>query len=210
MPVRTLLLGGLTTAYHQFWVLAPALRDLLAEHDCDVRCSEDLEVLASPGLRAAYDLIVNVTTGRQLSGAQEEGLLGFVRGGGGLCGLHNATDTFTASAGYIAAIGGRFLRHPAQLDVAVEYVDPGHPITAGLPTFTVREELYIMDWRPEAVHLLARTTSHEGRPQPLSWVREEGGGRVFYHSLGHNRATYDVPPFRTWVGRGARWAARTL
>ena len=210
MPVRTLLLGGLTTAYHQFWIIAPALRELLAEHDCDVRCSEDLEVLAAPGLRQAYDLIVNVTTGRQLSPTQEEGLLGFVRGGGGLCGIHNATDTFTSSAGYIAAIGGRFVRHPAQLDVAVEYVDAEHPITAGLPRFSVHDELYIMDWKPEAVHLLAQTHSHEGSPQPLSWVRAEGAGRVFYHSLGHNRSTYDEPAFRTWVGRGARWAARAL
>jgi type 1 glutamine amidotransferase len=210
MPVRTLLLGGLTTGFHQFWTHAPALRGLLAEHDCDVRCSEDIEVLASPGLAAAYDLIVNITTGRQLSPAQETGLLGFLRGGGGLCGIHSATDSFKDSAQYMAAIGGRFLRHPPQLDIAVEFTDPEHPVTAGLPPFSVRDELYILDWNPETVHLLARTFSHEGSPQPVSWVRQEGSGRVFYVSLGHNRDTYDVPTFRTWVGRGARWAAGAL
>jgi len=210
MPVRTLLLGGLTTAYHQFWINGPALRDILTEHGCDVRLSEDLEVLTAPDLAGAYDLICNLTTGRQLSAAQEAGLLAFLRGGRGLCGIHNATDTFTASAAYLAAIGGRFRHHPAQLDIAVQYTLPGHPIVAGLPPFVVHDELYIMDWDPASVQLLAETTSHEGRPVPLSWVRQEGAGRVFYLSLGHNRSTYDVPEFRTWAGRGALWAAGSL
>lgn len=208
MPIRTLLLGGMTTGFHQFWINGPALRDVLAAHGCEVYMSEDLEVLASPGLTAAYDLLVNLTTGRRLTPAQEAGLLGFVRGGRGLCGIHNATDTFKDSAAYISAIGGRFLHHPPQLDIEVEFVDADHPVTRGLPAFRLRDELYIMEWDPGRVHLLAETRSHEGRAVPLAWVREEGAGRVFYLSLGHNRSTYDVPEFREWVGRGARWAAR--
>jgi len=210
MPVRTLLLGGMTTGYHQFWINGPALRDLLAARGCEVYLSEDLEVLAAPGLTEHYDLIANLTTDRRLTPAQEAGLLGFVRGGRGLCGIHNATDTFKNSPGYLAAIGARFLHHPAQLDIAVEYADPDHPVTRGLAPFTVRDELYIMDWNPAQVHLLALSRSHEQTATPLSWVRTEGAGRVFYHSLGHNRSTYDVPEFREWVARGALWAAGAL
>jgi len=206
MPRRALLLGGMTTAYHQFWINGPALRDILAAAGFETFLSEDLEVLASPSL-SHYDLVVNLTTGRDLSPEGERGLTAFVRGGRGLVGIHNATDTFKASAWYMAAIGARFLTHPAQLDIAVEYTDVAHPIVAGLPAFTVKDELYIMDWAPDNVHLLAQTHSHEGRLVPLSWVRQEGAGRVFYLSLGHNRSTYDVPEFRAWVSRGAQWAA---
>ena len=209
MSVPTLLLGGMTTAYHQFLINGPALAGVLTEHGCDVRLSEDLEVLTAPALAQSYELIVNLTTGRQLSPAQEAGLLGFVRGGRGLCGIHNATDTFTGSAQYIAMIGGRFLRHPAQLDIAVEYAAE-HPITAGLPPFAVHDELYLMDWDPASVQLLASTRSHGDTAVPVAWVRTEGQGRVFYLSLGHNRSTYDVPEFRTFAGRGALWAAGRL
>jgi len=209
MPGRALLLGGMTTGYHQFWINGPALRDILQGAGIETFMSEDLEVLASPGL-ATYDLVVNLTTARRLDPAQERGLLEFLRGGKGLVGIHNATDTFTDSAAYIAAIGGRFLRHPAQLDIAVQYTDAAHPVVAGLRAFTVRDELYLMDWDPANVHLLAETHSHEGRSVPLAWVRQEGAGRVFYLSLGHNRATYDVPEFREWVSRGARWAVGAL
>ncbi len=209
MATRTLLLGGMTTGFHQFWINGPALRDILQAGGFEVYMSEDLEVLASPGL-GGYDLMVNLTTGRDLSPAQETGLMGFIRSGKGLVGIHNATDTFKKSSDYIAAIGGKFITHPAQLDIAVEYTDADHPIVRGLPSFVVRDELYIMEWQPERVHLLAQTHSHEGKATPLSWVREEGRGRVFYLSLGHNRSTYDVPEFREWLTRGAKWAVGAL
>jgi type 1 glutamine amidotransferase len=201
-----LVLGGLTERFHQFWILGPAVRGILAEHGLQALLSEDLEVLASPGL-GRYDLLVNLTTGRTLEPAQEEGLLAFVRSGRGLVGIHNAADTFKNSPAYLDLLGGRFVTHPPQLDIAVEYTAPEHPVVSGLPPFTVRDELYILDWRPERVELLAQTRSHEGRPVPLCWVRREGAGRVFYLSLGHNPSTYEHPVFRAWLGRGARWAA---
>lgn len=205
MPGRALLLGGMTTGYHQFWINGPALREILEAAGLQTFLSEDLEVLTAPSL-SRYDLVVNLTTGRTLDASQERGLMEFVRGGKGLIGIHNATDTFKDSAPYMSAIGGRFITHPAQLEISVEYTDTSHPIVAGLPAFTVKDELYIMEWNPEHVHLLAQTHSHEGQAVPLSWVRQEGAGRVFYLSLGHNRSTYDVPEFREWVTRGVRWA----
>jgi type 1 glutamine amidotransferase len=209
LAIRVLLLGGMTREYHQFWQNGVALRDLLAEHGADVFMSEALEVLSS-GELAGYEALVNLSTGRELTEAQEGGLLAFVRAGGGLVGLHNATDTFKNSAAYIRSIGGRFLRHPEQLDIAVEYADPEHPVVRGLEPFTVRDELYIMDWDPASVHLLAHTRSYGSAPTPISWVRQEGRGRVFYHSLGHNLSTYAVPAFREWVGRGLLWTTGRL
>jgi type 1 glutamine amidotransferase len=203
---RALVLGGLTTGFHQFWINGPALREALQEAGFEALLSEDLEVLTAPGL-AHYDLVVNYTTGRELSPAQWAGLEAFVRGGRGLVGVHNGADSFKNQGEYVALLGGVFVTHPPQLDIAVEYVDTTHAIVAGLPPFQVHDELYILDWRPERVHLLAQTRSHEGKPQPIAWVRQEGAGRVFYLSLGHNRSTFDDPTYRRFLGRGARWAA---
>ena len=206
MAVSALLLAGMTEAYHQSWINGPAVRDVLRPFGIDVYLSEDLEVLAAPGL-SRYDLIINLSTGRTLGAEQERGLLSFVRSGRGLVGIHNGADTFKNSPQYIAALGGVFVGHPPQLDIAVEFVDPANPIVAGLEPFTLRDELYLLDWQPERVHLIAETHSHERREVPIAWTREEGAGRVYYLSLGHNRSTYDHPTYAQMLGRGCRWAA---
>jgi type 1 glutamine amidotransferase len=206
VPIRTLLLGGMTRAYHEFWKNGVALREVLEAAEAEVYMSEALEVLASPEL-GQYAVVANLSTGRRLTAAEEAGLLAFVRQGGGLLGVHNATDTFTDSPAYVAAIGGRFVRHPEQLDIHVAYPDPEHPLVRGIPPFTVRDELYIMDWDPGRVELLAATRSYGDQETPIAWVRREGQGRVFYISLGHNLSTYAVPEFRALVGRGLRWCA---
>jgi type 1 glutamine amidotransferase len=44
---------------------------------------------------------------------------------------------------------------------------------------------------------------------PVVWKRKWGEGRVFYCSLGHVAADFDVPEARELVRRGMHWAARS-
>jgi type 1 glutamine amidotransferase len=43
---------------------------------------------------------------------------------------------------------------------------------------------------------------------PVVWKRAWGQGRVFYTSLGHVAADFQVPEAKTIVERGMLWAAR--
>jgi type 1 glutamine amidotransferase len=43
---------------------------------------------------------------------------------------------------------------------------------------------------------------------PVVWKRKHGEGRVFYSSLGHVSAEFNVREMRTIVERGMLWAAR--
>ncbi len=125
-----------------------------------------------------------------------------------MVGIHCAADSFKDHADYIAALGGKFRHHPAQLDVAVEFVGEAHPITEGLLPFTVHDELYLFDdYDPNRVRLLAQTQSFDDNgPVPVCWVREEGAGRVFYLSLGHNPEVMADAHWQTLFERGVRWA----
>ena len=44
--------------------------------------------------------------------------------------------------------------------------------------------------------------------EPVVWKRRHGQGRVFYSSLGHQAAEFEVPQMREIVRRGLVWAAR--
>ena len=48
----------------------------------------------------------------------------------------------------------------------------------------------------------------EGVVMPVVWKRRHGKGKVFYSSLGHVAAEFEVPEMRTILRRGLNWAAR--
>ena len=220
MP-KALFVGGCDAPYHRLEPAEAPVRAVLERAGLDVDVSGiyhpdgdapvgDYRALSADGL-TGYDAVVLFTTGKG-HGEDIPALLDFVRGGRALIGIHCATDSFTDDPAYVAAIGGKFRHHPAQLDVAVEFVDPPHPITRGLEPFTVHDELYLFsDYDPARVRLLAETRSYDDNgPIPVCWVREEGQGRVFYLSLGHNPEVMADPHWQTLFERGARWAIGTL
>ena len=44
------------------------------------------------------------------------------------------------------------------------------------------------------------------RPEPWTWIRTQGKGRVFYTAWGHDQRTFGNPGFHNLVERGIRWA----
>jgi type 1 glutamine amidotransferase len=159
---------------------------------------------------AASDVLVLFTTGRG-HGEDIDAVLDFVRGGKGLVAIHCASDSFQDRPDFLRAVGGQFRTHPAPLTISVDIVDSRHPVTAGVPAFSVFDELYLFqNYDPADVHLLAQSTSYDDAgsgPIPIAWVREEGRGRVFYVSLGHMPAVWEHSEWRRLVQNGVQWTA---
>lgn len=202
---RLLVLGGLTAAYHQYEIFAPVFRDLFVAAGFETDTTTDLAALNPENLRR-YAAVVNYTTDREIGDRQYTALLAFVRAGGGYLGVHCASDTWRNQPDSKRLLGGWFVMHPPQLDIVVEITGLAHPITRGLGSFLVFDELYVMDTTGADWHLLAQSPSYG--VQPVAWVRDEGAGRVFYTALGHNRETYAEPTFRALLTRAALWATR--
>ena len=221
MTQQVLFVGGCRASYHRLEPAEPAVRSALEElglavdvagvfHTGDQPPTGDYSALTAPNLDR-YDALVLFTTG-QGQGEDIDAVLSFVRSGKALVGVHCATDSFKGRPDYIAALGGGFRTHPEQLDIALEFTDTGHPVTRGLQNFTVHDELYLFkDYDPARVHLLAQTHSFDDKgPVPLCWTREEGAGRVFYLSLGHNPEVMADSHWRTLFQRGVLWSMHHL
>jgi hypothetical protein len=83
----------------------------------------------------------------------------------------------------------------------------------GLKDFAMKSEQYYMHTDP-ANEVLATTTflgEHadwiKGAVMPVVYKKVYGKGRVFYSSLGHVRADFDVPEALTIQQRGMLWAS---
>ncbi len=164
----------------------------------------------------SYDLVVQVWSMGEISAEQERGLLEAVKGGVGLAGWHGGlADSFRENPNYQFMVGGQFVAHPGGIiDYEVNIVDSEDPITSGLEDFKMRSEQYYLHVDPH-VEVLATTTfsgDHspwiEGAVVPVAWKKRWGEGRVFYCSLGHVAADFDVPEARELVRRGMLWASR--
>jgi hypothetical protein len=93
------------------------------------------------------------------------------------------------------------------VEVPVTILDAGHPITAGLKDFTIRDEIY-WGFRVGADVRPLLGTAHPKAGTPLMWTRSEGTSRVVFLQLGHDHLAYGNPNFRTLVSRSIHWAAR--
>jgi len=172
----------------------------------------DLEKLKS------LDLIVQVFTMSAITPEQERGLEEAVKSGVGLAGWHGGlADAFRSNTEYEFMVGGQWVAHPGGIiDYEVNIIDHKDAITAGLSDFKMHSEQYYMHVDPVNKVLATTTFSGkyapwiEGVVMPVVWKKFYGKGRVFYTSLGHVAADFDVPEAREIVKRGMLWAAGFL
>lgn len=194
---------------------AQIVRDILQNNGFEVRVETQTAAFADPAL-AQLDLIVPIYTMSKIEKEECANLTAAVRSGVGLAGFHGGMcDSFRDSVEYQFMTGGQWVAHPGGvIDYRVNITRPEDPVMAGLSDFDYRSEQYYMHVDPSNEVLATTTFSGEhaewitGVVMPVAWKRRHGQGRVFYSSLGHVSAEFQVPQMRTIFERGMLWAAR--
>jgi len=193
-------------------VFAPLLQDA----GYAVEISDTLDAYLDADKMRALDLVIPVWTMGTITREQEKGLLDAIKGGVGVAGWHGGMgDSFRNNTEYQFMVGGQWVAHPGGvIDYDVRIIKPQDPIVAGLSDFHMHSEQYYMHVDPSN-EVLATTTFGgeyapwiEGAVMPVAWKRMWGQGRVFYCSLGHVAADFQVPEAREIVRRGMLWASK--
>jgi type 1 glutamine amidotransferase len=200
---------------HQPKQCAYVVASLLKKEGFGVKVADSTSAFANPNL-GRFDLIVPIVTMGTITPEECENLSTTVVGGTGLAGFHGGmADSFRAEPAYQFMVGGQWVAHPGNvIPYRVVITKRDDLITRGIEDFDYRSEQYYMHVDPSN-EMLATTTfggEHcpwiEGVVMPIAWKRRHGAGRVFYCSLGHSAAEFDLMPMRTLILRGMLWAAR--
>jgi type 1 glutamine amidotransferase len=203
---------------HEPQACAELFASVLAEDGFKTEISDSLDVYLDAEKLKAYDLIVPVVTMSRITDEQETGLLTAVKGGVNIAGWHGSmADSFRNNPNYHYMVGGQWVAHPGNIiDYTIQITDHDHPITQGISDFAMHSEQYYMHVDPSN-RVLATTTFNadhdewiDGTVMPVIWTRNYGKGRVFYASVGHVRADFEVPEAREIVRRGMLWSAGEL
>ncbi|MBE2214753.1 MAG: ThuA domain-containing protein [Opitutaceae bacterium] len=157
-------------------------------------------------------LFLSTTQLKFADAAARAALLDYVSNGGGVVGIHAASDNFPGWPEGQALIGGVFHSHPwiSKDTVAVKLDEPAHPLNAafGGRGFWIRDEIYQIVGpygrdRQRVLMSLDMARPENDRPAdklvradrdfPIGWLKKQGQGRVFYSSLGHNADVFWTP-----------------
>jgi hypothetical protein len=184
--------------------MAPIYRKFLTDAGFDVFITEDRQDFTPERIKP-FDVIVDYTTGEDLTPDQAKGLLGGIVGGKGFVGIHSAADSFKNTPGYINMVGGKFLTHPSSWPkLTFNILNRHHPVVEGLEDFQMEEELYLMETYGHFEVLIS--TWFKGFERPICWVKPYGHGRVVYNALGHAQPQTENPNFQRLVVNAIRWA----
>ena len=194
---------------------AHIIAGMLEKEGFKVYVENTTEAFADPAI-ADMSLIVPIVTMSKIEKEEVANLTMAVQGGVGLAGYHGGMcDAFRESADYQFMCGGQWVAHPGNIiDYRVDIAKPDDPIMQGMASFPYRSEQYYMHVDPSNEVLATTTLSGQYAPwtagvvMPVVWKRKHGQGRVFYCSLGHVAAEFDVPQMKEIVRRGMLWAAR--
>ena len=220
---------------HEPKICVEIFAPLLEAAGMDVEISDTLDVYLDEDRMQSLDLVVPIWTMGTITKEQEAGLLTAVYGGVNVGGWHGGTaDAFRNNVDYHFMVGGQWVAHPGNIiDYRVNVTNHDDPITQGIPDFDMHSEQYYMHVDPSNEVLVTTTFSGEhlfppdnrtmkatfsdgntfwikGTVMPVVWKRQFGNGRVFYSSLGHVSADFNVPEAKEIQRRGLLWAAGSL
>jgi type 1 glutamine amidotransferase len=124
-----------------------------------------------------------------------EALVAFVKRGGGLAGFHAASSTeYGATSPFNTLLGAETKDQGGGFRTTDCHPEAGgHPTVAKLPTpyRVMNEEFYTFNGLNPANQVVLRCNALMGNERiPISWVRQEGAGRVFFTGLGHYPALW--------------------
>lgn len=183
----------------------------------EVIVSDSLGIYTDEAFMSSLDLVVQIWTMGKISKEQEQGLLKAVKSGTGIAGWHGGLgDAFRNNTEYQFMVGGQWVAHPGGvIDYQVDVIDNKDYVTRGLKDFDMHSEQYYMQVDPNVNVLVTTTFTGEhaawidGAVMPVVWKKYYGEGRVFYNSLGHVSADFEVYEALELMKRGIRWASES-
>ena len=211
------LVFSLTKGYHHKSIAngIVALQKMGAEKGFSVDTTTNPALFTSKQLKKYKVIVFLSPTGNDLfNEEQKSAFQKYIHKGGGLVGIHAATDCLYNWPWYGKLIGAYFLKHPKQQKAVLTITDSTHISTRGLKSPWVHtDEWYnFKDVNPD-IHTLITLDEKTykggtmGDFHPASWYHEFEGGRIFYTVLGHREENYTDEAFLKHIWGGIQYAA---
>ncbi|WP_343531387.1 ThuA domain-containing protein [Pedobacter sp.] len=193
-----------------------AIKALGANNSFEVDTTESVNSFTLENLSKYKALVfLNPTGSNVFTEEQKQALKSYINKGGGLVGIHAATDFCFEWEWYGKMIGAFFTDHPKVQQAKLVSVNPKDKLMKGIPeNWLHTDEWYnFKSFNPNVKVLVSVDESSYkggkmGNDHPMVWYHKFEGGRVFYTGLGHAAETYSNALFLKQLLAGIKWAMR--
>lgn len=212
---QAVLVFSLTKGYHHAAIADGiiAFRKMADENHFTVDTTTDVNAFTPENLKKYKALVFLSPTGSNVfNDSQKTALKQYVANGGGILGIHAATDFCYEWEWYGQLMGAFFEKHPKIQEAKLNIILPKNKINKGLPQPWIhKDEWYNFKAINPSIQVLIKIdeTSYKGgtmkNDHPISWCHKFEGGKVFYTALGHTKECYTDPLFLKHVLAGLKW-----
>ena len=209
-PIRVLFLGH-ESEHHNSNLYYPMLSRALGRDAIyfDYVTSVE-EALGDADYLGKFDALLLFANHGRIEPHQWKNLKDYVEGGGGFVPVHCASWCFGNEPGFDKLVGGRFKSHQGA-EFAAKIVKPDHPAMKDVKEFTAWDETYFhnnhnTENRTVLMVREAMPGDPHTKPEPWTWVRTQGKGRVFYPASGHDQRVWSHSDFHQLIKSGILWS----
>lgn len=188
-----------------------AIKKIAQTNHWDVTATEDSSYFSEGKISGYSGIILLSTTGNVFDTRGEKALQDYVHAGGGIAGIHAATDCEYDWPWYNQMMGAYFESHPEQQVATLHKTAIKHPATAMLPQdWSRKDEWYNFknfNDKVKVILVLDEGTYKGGKMNgyhPAAWYQDFEGGKVFYTTLGHTDESYSEPLFLQHLEAGIK------
>jgi len=169
-----------------------------------------------------YDVFVFYDMYDQISESQKQDMLNLLEEGKGMVFLHHSLVSYQDWDEFADIIGGKYHRSKGvfqgeqvesstfkhDVDVSVSIADKQHPVTRGLSSFTITDEVYGGFSVMTGVHELLKT-DHPASTETIAWTHHYDNSRIVYIQLGHDEKAFGNKNYRELVRNAIEYTAES-
>ena len=210
-PIRVLFLGH-DSQHHNSNAYYPLLAKALGQEAIYFDYVTTVEAaFGDADYLNRFDVVLLYANHGNISKPQWQNLKAFVEGGKGFVPVHCASWCFGNEPEFDQLVGGRFKSHQGAV-FSPRVVDGDHVTMVALPLLKAWDETYFhSNHNPQNRTVLQVRDAMQGDPhtdpEPWTWTRTQGKGRVFYTASGHDERVWKDAAFHALLKRGILWAA---
>ncbi len=210
-PIRVLFLGH-EEENHRSDLYYPMLQQALGPNAIYFDYVTTVEeALGDAEYLNRFDALLIYANHKEITPIQWKNLNAFIDAGGGFLPIHCSSWCFQNEPGFDQLVGGRFAGHKKGV-FKVSTIEPEHPAIEGVPELKAWDETYFHKSHNEEGRIVLQVREVSGpddnitEPEPWTWIRTQGKGRIFYTASGHDERVWSRSEFHELLESGILWS----